>query len=402
MCGIFGVIRKKNTELGEKAFKHLVRNLGIASQVRGTDATGIAFNYGGALNIHKADTPAASFPFIQLIPNGTKAVIGHTRLTTQGSEKFLWNNHPFEGRTRNRGFAMAHNGMFWNDTWLKHSFDLPKTKIETDSYVAVQLIEKMGKLNARTLKSMAEELEGTFVLTFLEEKTNDLWLVKGDNPITILDFPELGFIAYASTDSILLNAIKSNKMLYMYYKAAVDNEDVTRVKEVHMLDGDILHYDYSRNKWNRHKFDTSLLFYNRYTYNYNYGYGYRYSGGGATKSKNYTVDKDGTILLLPGDSKDNEKKDVTDTKEDFNRTSREDYGSWEVVYGPFSDEEILVYYDLDGSVDIVDMEGKHYVFNNYADAKAFIEIFEDFGASEADTYVQNKIKAEKQLNKVLR
>ena len=65
------------------------------------------------------------------------------------------------------------------------------------------------------------------------------------------------------------------------------------------------------------------------------------------------------------------------------------------------DEEILVYYDLDGSVDIVDMEGKHYVFNNYTDAKAFIEIFEDFGASEAYLYVQTKIKAEKQLNKVL-
>ena len=228
---------------------------------------------------------------------------------------------------------MAHNGMLWNDTWLKHSFDLPKTKIETDSYVAVQLIEKMGKLNARTLKSMAEELEGTFVLTFLEEKTNDLWLVKGDNPITILDFPELGFIAYASTDSILLNAIKSNKMLYMYYKAAVDNEDVTRVKEVYMLDGDILHYDYSRNKWNRHKFDTSLLFYNRYIYNYDYGYGYRYSGGGATKSKNYTASKNYMIKTAHSYYYHLKitKKDVTDTKEDFNRTSREDYGSWEVV-----------------------------------------------------------------------
>ncbi|UQT46789.1 hypothetical protein M5E87_16235 [Flavonifractor plautii] len=37
---------------------------------------------------------------------------------------------------------MAHNGVLHNDGYLRRSLSLPKTKIETDSYIAVQLIEQ--------------------------------------------------------------------------------------------------------------------------------------------------------------------------------------------------------------------------------------------------------------------
>ena len=50
-------------------------------------------------------------------------------------------------------FAFAHNGVLYNDKELRAEKHLPKTKIETDSYVAVQLIEQHGKLNFGTLKN---------------------------------------------------------------------------------------------------------------------------------------------------------------------------------------------------------------------------------------------------------
>ena len=56
---------------------------------------------------------------------------------------------------------------------------LPETKIETDSYVAVQLIEKKRTLGTDSLKFMAEQLQGSFTITVLDEN-NNLHFVKGD------------------------------------------------------------------------------------------------------------------------------------------------------------------------------------------------------------------------------
>ena len=50
-------------------------------------------------------------------------------------------------------------------------------------------------------------MEGSFVFTILRND-NILFLVKGNNPLTIYHFPALGLYIYASTKSILDNALK--------------------------------------------------------------------------------------------------------------------------------------------------------------------------------------------------
>lgn len=57
---------------------------------------------------------------------------------------------------------MAHNGVLYNDKALRRSLHLPGTKIETDSYAAVQLIERQKALSFSSLRSMAESVEGSF------------------------------------------------------------------------------------------------------------------------------------------------------------------------------------------------------------------------------------------------
>ena len=69
------------------------------------------------------------------------------------------NNHTFLGRTKDGYFAFAHNGVLYNDRNLKDSEGLPKTCIETDSYVSVQLLEKYGELNFETIAKMSEEAD---------------------------------------------------------------------------------------------------------------------------------------------------------------------------------------------------------------------------------------------------
>ena len=127
-------------------------------------------------------------------------------MTTQGNEKFNYNNHPFSGEAGSTTFALAHNGVLWNDYELRREKLLPSTKIETDSYIAVQLVEQQKALHPQSLKNMAEELEGSFCFTVLD-KADNLYVVKGDNPICIYHWPGQQIYLYASTEEILKAAL---------------------------------------------------------------------------------------------------------------------------------------------------------------------------------------------------
>lgn len=204
MCCLFGILDYRQT-LNQKQLNKMVAVLSKACEARGTDATGIAYNYNDRLCIFKRPFPAHKMKY--RIPDGVHYVMGHTRMTTQGSERFNYNNHPFLGKTENTNFALAHNGVLYNDEKLKFAENLPETKIETDSYVAVQLIEKKRTLNADSLKYMAESLTGSFTITVMDEN-NNLNFIKGDNPMCIYHFEDMGIYIYASTDEILINALQ--------------------------------------------------------------------------------------------------------------------------------------------------------------------------------------------------
>ena len=204
MCCLFGILDYKQT-LNQKQLNKMVAVLSKACEVRGTDATGISYNYNDRLCIFKRPLPAHRMHYH--IPDGVHYVMGHTRMTTQGNEKFNYNNHPFLGKTINSDFALAHNGVLYNDEILKICEHLPETKIETDSYVAVQLIEKKKTLCTDSLKFMAEQLEGSFTITVMD-KDNNLYFVKGDNPMCIYHFKDKGIYIYASTEEILLKALR--------------------------------------------------------------------------------------------------------------------------------------------------------------------------------------------------
>ena len=155
--------------------------------------------------------------------------MGHTRMTTQGDEKKNCNNHPFVG-TSGMPFALAHNGIIYNDKELRQERKLPDTNIETDSYIAVQLLEQQGKLNFSAIRTAAEALEGTLTLTILDGRDN-LYIIKGNNPLTLYHFPRLGLYVYASTEAILKKGLKKGF------------PHADRPVEVVMKEGDILRID---------------------------------------------------------------------------------------------------------------------------------------------------------------
>jgi len=193
MCSLFGIIDYGKV-LGTRDKNKILAVLSRECEVRGTDATGIAYNFGNSIHVYKRPVAARRMRFH--VPNGVSVVMGHTRMTTQGSAKQNYNNHPWA--TQN--FALAHNGVLWNDRYLRETESLPYTLVETDSYVAVQLLEKSKTLNFQTIGAMAEKVQGSFVFTILDRQ-NSIYFVRGDNPLAIFCYD--GFYLYASTEQIL-------------------------------------------------------------------------------------------------------------------------------------------------------------------------------------------------------
>lgn len=207
MCALFGFLQySSDKKMPYRKLLKLVRELSIASECRGTDATGISYVRKSKIVTFKKPKPAHQIRLF--FPRDTTALIGHTRMTTCGDEKFNYNNHPFEGSTSGHKFALAHNGVIYDAEYIKKNRNLPKTKIETDSYVAVQLLERFNKVNMESLKTMAEIVSGSFVFTVLRND-NMLFIVRGSNPVKLIHVPEYGIYIYASTQEILFTALKS-------------------------------------------------------------------------------------------------------------------------------------------------------------------------------------------------
>ncbi|MDE5582623.1 MAG: class II glutamine amidotransferase [Ruminococcus sp.] len=209
MCALYGWL-DCGKKLPHRLLKKLTQALANAAEERGTDAAGISYVKNGHVTIYKRPKPAHKIKFN--IPENTVAVMGHTRLATQGDKENNCNNHPFYGKA-DKSFAFAHNGVLYNDTVLSKTYSLPKTNIETDSYVAVQLIEQQKKLDFNSLRNMAEDVMGNFVFTILD-KNNTLYFVKGNNPLYLIYFERFGLYVYASTKSIMDNALKAIRMQY--------------------------------------------------------------------------------------------------------------------------------------------------------------------------------------------
>ena len=300
MCGLFGYVNYSKKP--QPTVNKIVKALAEGAASRGTHATGISYVVDGKLNIEKAAQSAYLFKVD--VPDDVKVVMGHTRFTTQGAASKNYNNHPFSGRTgSNRFFALAHNGIIYNEDAVRTELALEKPVIETDSYVAVQILEHFTKrrgkrLNEEAMKFMGEKVAGQFCFTVLDEK-NNLFIVKNDNPLSIMDFKNYGIMVYASTTEILIKAIMNSPLSNAFSEALKEKSDNIQLIEVEK--GDILKISpdgnitqstftppaaYTRTVYSGAR--TSKWWEDEWDYGNAYGYGY-----------NKKPAKTGTVISLP-------------------------------------------------------------------------------------------------------
>ena len=221
MCGLFGFTIYGNNP---RNYSRLLNALAQGASERGTHATGIAYNRAGHLAIYKRPLPAKRLCLNHR--EGVRVVMGHTRHTTQGSQKRNYNNHPFRA-SAGVDFALAHNGIIYNDDELRVSEHLPASYIETDSYILAQLLERFDHLDADTLADSVEKLSGYYTFTLVDSR-DTLYIVKGESPLAIARVARLGLIVYASTQKILDDALKT---------AGIDKRDC---ESIDIAEGEIL------------------------------------------------------------------------------------------------------------------------------------------------------------------
>jgi len=219
MCGLFGFVGYNKDNQYKVNVGKVVKSLAESAASRGTHATGIAYVADRKFNIDKS--PTSAYKFKVDIPNKVSKVIGHTRFTTQGDAKKNYNNHQFPGRTdAGKAFALAHNGVLHNEDEVRKELKLNSPVIETDSYVAVQVLEHKikGRPTMEDMKFLGETVTGSFAFTVLDD-LNNLWIVKKDNPLSILHFKELDIRVYASTTAILFEAMLNSPLAKHLNKA---------------------------------------------------------------------------------------------------------------------------------------------------------------------------------------
>ncbi len=199
MCGLYGFLNYTGRLNNQR---QLLQAMAVSASSRGTDATGFSMIDGRGRQVtHKAPLSADRFtPLNYSSVKRARAVIGHTRHTTQGNERVNANNHPFAGHTLDGAwFTLAHNGVLTNDYELRASHNLPDTTIETDTYIAVQLLEQSAVLDMAAVKRMAETVSGMFAFTILT--ADALWIVRNDSPLVMVNTGRA--LVYGSTDEIV-------------------------------------------------------------------------------------------------------------------------------------------------------------------------------------------------------
>lgn len=266
MCGIFGLIAPG---MPNEIKGRILANLARATQVRGTDATGVAFlqpsdDDGHVSVIYKQ--PLAADKFVQtdwwkqfVAGDVPDVVIGHCRAKTQGTEKDNKNNHPIY--SKETGLVLIHNGGVNDKPWRWSAEGTPNPFVyqpfdgEVDSEAILRLVETMlyiprtesGDIDpeqvmatpktewtqevslAQAISDAVYNLSGGQACVILDpEEPNTLHLWRTTNPLFFGYIPKYDAVFFSSTPEIARSAFDVTVVdrIYNFFNRTVINRDL--------------------------------------------------------------------------------------------------------------------------------------------------------------------------------
>lgn len=166
---------------------------------RGWDATGLAAfteDWSNPYVEKMADEAKWFIAHRDNLPVNPRAVLLHTRWTTQGSELYSWNNHP----VRYGSVLTVHNGVIWNDYSLFNKLGLKrKAEVDTEAISAALFLHGFDKA-----KEALSEIAGSFAIASAYTTQPDtVLLARGaESPLAIHESENL--IVWASTPEAIV------------------------------------------------------------------------------------------------------------------------------------------------------------------------------------------------------
>ncbi|MBF0353670.1 MAG: hypothetical protein HQL43_00325 [Alphaproteobacteria bacterium] len=209
MCGIFGLVAPARAQ-----FKEQIDDLFTLSESRGKEAAGLAIRVGNNIAVYKRPVAASRMirepgyrhllsDMIGQAKGARVAVIGHSRLVTNGAEADTDNNQPVV----KDGLVAIHNGIIVNDAdlWLKHPHLKRDYQVDTEVFLAlladIQANEKCSLPNAAA--RVFSLIEGTASMAILPSQESSLLLATNSGSLYVNADPSGQWFAFASERFIL-------------------------------------------------------------------------------------------------------------------------------------------------------------------------------------------------------
>jgi predicted glutamine amidotransferase len=216
MCGIFGFITNRSVNIDSPEFRVIMRDLMRLSESRGKEAAGLALMNDKDIRIYKqAVSGAALFasPACRALfenPYGDNpspgasgvAMIGHTRLATNGGLETHDNNQP----VISSGMVGIHNGIVVNVAELWDKYPQLERRLEVDTEVILALLRHFldkGDSLPKALAAVFTEIYGVANIALFLRERNQVVLATNNGSLYTASAPGRPVFAFASERHIL-------------------------------------------------------------------------------------------------------------------------------------------------------------------------------------------------------
>lgn len=225
MCGIFGVVAGAQVGLTQQWLLNTVNDLFKLSESRGKEASGLAICGRDTIRVHKGAIPATDLihsdgykqAFAESLSRKDStiggpldqpvAIIGHSRLVTNGAMEVHENNQPIIAN----GLVGVHNGIIVNDAKLWESFPELHRSYEVDTEVILSLIRHFytstGSV-AEAVRKTFNLIEGTASIGVMFDDANVLVIATNNGSLYTCSNAEGSIHIFASEKYILDRMVK--------------------------------------------------------------------------------------------------------------------------------------------------------------------------------------------------
>ena len=252
MCGIFGVIiNKEETSKNKSLFINSINFLGVASQSRGKDSSGICIynQVSGDIDVFKGSIPANQLLKSKNVINSISAgftntskssyAFGHARLVTNGTQLNTDNNQP----VNKNNIIGVHNGIVVNVDELWEQNGTLEREYEIDTEVFFALVQNSISIDGLSLESSVSnainKIHGTVATAFIETQLNKFILATNNGSLYTIK-KEDQFVIFASEQFILEKLAQK-----FMFKHIMENYSIDPVKPGYGLSIDLNSMSYS-------------------------------------------------------------------------------------------------------------------------------------------------------------